>query len=519
MVSIAVGLSRGERVATVSPALAPPEDTKSDFAHSLLANGVENAPKPETADAHANKNAVATEAEARKKNATAGLDLATGSTNYEEIESRLDEANGNSKPVEMRSTAMAKDQRAAKDEPVSNAAEVKDVEISEVKRPDLFEASKVSVSERTKLKVPETKDPKVGATKLERAKPKGVDGSVAASGPVADETRMGDTVTVQSVTLGNGTSVPLNSLKDSDIPPTIPSGRSAGDKHSESAMTASPIAQRETKETQNNANHLATLSESSSNSVSTVTTNVEQAKNGAVAVSADLTGSGAAGTGKTEVGIGSVITVVQHVGTDLPGQAGSAAFRSDGSTASFGAVVHQGSAADVTPSVNSHNTAYGGEQMTAGESRPGLLAATPTSLEVGVANGTHGWLKIRAEMEGGVVTASLSSGSMAGQEMLHRELPSLAAYLQEEKLGVNTLVLKPAEMPDPMGANSGGSLQRQGQPSQQQSDGARDGIGAGDKSGLGGLQQRPIYESWNSFDGGFLPAMAGNVGSWLNVRV
>ncbi len=181
--------------------------------------------------------------------------------------------------------------------------------------------------------------------------------------------------------------------------------------------------------------------------------------------------------------------------------------------------MHQGSAAEAAPFVSSHTSAYSGEQMATGESRPGLLGATPTSLEVGIANGTHGWLKIRAEMEGGMVTASLSPGSMAGQEMLHRELPSLAAYLQEEKLGVNTLVLKPAELLDSMGANSGGSLQRQGQSSQQQSDGARNGIGAGDKSGFGGSQQRPIYEGWNSFDSGFLPAMASNVGSWLNVRV
>lgn len=519
MVSIAVGLSRGERVATVSPALAPPEGTKSDFAHSLLVNGVESAPKPATADTHTNKNAVAAEAEAPKKNATAGLDLATDSTNYEESESGVNKANRGSMPVGVRGTVMVKDQPAVKNEPVSNTTRVKEVERSEVKKPDLFEATKVSVPERTKLKVSETKDPKIGATKLERAKPKDVDGAVTASGPVANETRMGDTVSVQSVAPGNGTSVPFNSPKDSDVPPTIPSDRSASDKHPQSAMTASPIAQREAKETQDNANHPATLSEGSSDTAPTAAANIEQTKNGAVVVNADLTGSGAAGTGKTEVGVGSVITAVQHVGTDLPGQDRLAAFHSDGSTASFGAVVHQGSAADVTPSVSSHNAAYGGEQMTAGQSRPGLLAATPTSLEVGIANGTHGWLKIRAEMEGGVVTASLSPGSMAGQEMLHRELPSLAAYLQEEKLGVNTLVLKPAEMLDTMGANSGGSLQRQGQSSQQRSDSARDGVGAGDESGLGGPQQGAIYEGWNGFGGGFLPAMADNVGSWLNVRV
>jgi hypothetical protein len=509
MVSIEVELLRGDRVATASPALAPPEDTKGNFAHSFLANGVESTPKPATAEARANKNVVANEAGVPKKSATAGQDLATGSANYEESESGVSEAKCGSMPVGVSDTVMAKDQRTAKDEPVNNTTELKEVDESEIKKPDISETSQISVSERTKLKVSETKDSRIGATKLEGAKAKDLGGSVTVSGQVADETRMGDTVSVQSVTPGNGIGVPP--FKASDVLPIIPNGRSAGDKHSESAITASPVAQRETKETQDNGNHPATPSEGSSDLVSTVTSNVEQAKNGAVVVSADVAGSGAAaGAGNVEVGIGTVITAVQHVGTDLPGQ---------GSTVSFGPGVHQSSTAEATSSVSSHNVAYSGEQMATGESRPGLLGATPTSLEVGIANGTHGWLKIRAEMEGGVVTASLSPGSMAGQEMLHRELPSLAAYLQEEKLGVNTLVLKPAEMLDSMGANSGGSLQRQEQSSQQQSDGARDGIGAGDKNGFGGPQQGPIYKGWNSTDGGLLPAMADNIGSWLNVRV
>ena len=92
---------------------------------------------------------------------------------------------------------------------------------------------------------------------------------MTANGPVADETRMGDAVSVQSLTSKNGASVPFNNLKDSDVLPTIPGDRPSGDKHSESAMTASPIAPRETKGTQDNANHPATLSESSSDSVPT----------------------------------------------------------------------------------------------------------------------------------------------------------------------------------------------------------------------------------------------------------
>lgn len=73
------------------------------------------------------------------------------------------------------------------------------------------------------------------------------------------------------------------------------------------------------------------------------------------------------------------------------------------------------------------------------------LEASPTTLEIGVPNGTDGWLKIRAEMtSGGGVNASLSAASPAGQEMLHRELPSLTAYLQQEQVAVNTVVVHPS---------------------------------------------------------------------------
>ena len=78
------------------------------------------------------------------------------------------------------------------------------------------------------------------------------------------------------------------------------------------------------------------------------------------------------------------------------------------------------------------------------EPMPRTLSATPTALEVGIPDGTHGWLKVRAEMtDGGVVNASVSAASSASQEMLHRELPSLTAYLQSEKVAVNTVVVHP----------------------------------------------------------------------------
>ncbi len=66
------------------------------------------------------------------------------------------------------------------------------------------------------------------------------------------------------------------------------------------------------------------------------------------------------------------------------------------------------------------------------------LQATPTVLEVGVPGGTHGWLKIRAELgEGGAVQASVSSATEAGQETLRKELPAMSAYLQSEHVPVS----------------------------------------------------------------------------------
>ena len=521
MVSIAVEQLRGDRVATVSPALAPLGNIKSNFAHSLLANGVESVPKPVTTEAHVYKNAVASESEASKKGATVGSDATVASVKFAETESRLSDAQGSLKPVGMRSAAIVKGDRAAKKELVGGG---KNAGTAEVKKPEISEKENPNVSETRNLDSPETKKQAVTETKKsDVSETKHLGEGKVATGPIADETPVGDTVSAQSFTPANSTSVPLNSVNDSEALPTDSSVGPAGDKQSGSVTATSSIAttatHHETKGVQDDVIHPVKLSESSSDTASTMAAKVEQPKNGAV--SADLAGSGFTAAGKAETGIASAVAAGQHVGTGLPGQVHAEAFNGDGSRASFGPASHQGSVADVTPSLSSHNSAYSSEHMLTGESGPGLLAATPTSLEVGIANGTHGWLKIRAEMEDGVVTASLLPGSMATQEMLHRELPSLVAYLQEEKLGVNTLVVKPSQMTDAMGTNTDGNLQRQGQSSQQRADRTWNGIGSGDESAWGRTKQGQGFEGWNSFGGGssVLPAMAGEIGSWLNVRV
>jgi hypothetical protein len=152
-----------------------------------------------------------------------------------------------------------------------------------------------------------------------------------------------------------------------------------------------------------------------------------------------------------------------------------------------------------------------------------MLAATPTTLEVGVANGTQGWLKIRAEMTGGgVVNASLSSATSAGQEMLHRELPALTAYLHQERVAVNTVVVHattPAgaafQPSGGMDADQRGQMQQQdpkrgGEEERQgvegiASDRADDAMTNG---GLNGLSENELLS----------PGMFAGGGGYLNVR-
>jgi len=74
------------------------------------------------------------------------------------------------------------------------------------------------------------------------------------------------------------------------------------------------------------------------------------------------------------------------------------------------------------------------------------LVATPNVLEVGVASGSHGWLRVRAEFgQAGEVAASVVASTAGAAEGLHKELPALSAYLAGERVGVNSLVVNAAE--------------------------------------------------------------------------
>ncbi|MCU1225804.1 MAG: hypothetical protein JWQ42_3897 [Edaphobacter sp.] len=155
---------------------------------------------------------------------------------------------------------------------------------------------------------------------------------------------------------------------------------------------------------------------------------------------------------------------------------------------------------------------------------PRTLAASPTTLEVGIANGTHGWLKIRAEMTGGgTVNASLSAATSAGQEMLHRELPSLTAYLQEQRVGVNAIALHTTTTDtgsqEFRGGMDGSTARGQAQQNDSQRGDGRQEVAVGS----GRTDEAVSYEGFGGIHvGGWLaPAIyAGGTGGggWLSVR-
>jgi hypothetical protein len=173
------------------------------------------------------------------------------------------------------------------------------------------------------------------------------------------------------------------------------------------------------------------------------------------------------------------------------------------------------SPANVPVETREHDESGAGAASTDG--MPRMITATPTTLEVGIPNGTHGWLKVRAEMADGGINASVSAATSAGQEMLHRELPSLTAYLQQEKVAVNTVVIHTTATENSESRGSGAGLNGGGGQTPQ-------------KNNEGGEQlQRPGQVAANRTDGTIsypeigedglspLPIHAGG-GSWLSVR-
>jgi len=135
----------------------------------------------------------------------------------------------------------------------------------------------------------------------------------------------------------------------------------------------------------------------------------------------------------------------------------------------------------VPPLTSSHSTALpprSGTRLdvTKAAEDPQVLESGPARLDVGVFDGTHGWLRIRAELStGGAVNASLTAGATA-HESLRAVLPEMASYLQSEAVSVSRIAVHRAA------AGSNGMGTSEGQ----QNDGAPRQGAAGEQGQNGG---------------------------------
>jgi len=173
-----------------------------------------------------------------------------------------------------------------------------------------------------------------------------------------------------------------------------------------------------------------------------------------------------------------------------------------------------------------------------------MLAASPRQLEVGLVDGTHGWLQIRAELGvGGAVSASLT-GSAVAHESLRQAVPELASFLESEAVSVSKIAVhRAAESSPAMGQAQDGSGQQgqaQGGRESQQNAGGDAGASGKDSQVPSGYEIGPASGPASSapdvtagnevgqpnwmrdvspavFGGGMSFGVGGGSGSWLNV--
>lgn len=151
------------------------------------------------------------------------------------------------------------------------------------------------------------------------------------------------------------------------------------------------------------------------------------------------------------------------------------------------------------------------------------LVATPNVLEVGIASGAHGWLKVRAEYaQTGEVAASVVAGTASAAQSLHKELPGISAYLAGEHVGVSSLVVNSAER----GAGAQSSTLNNGTSGTATADGGRSHGGkelpvATARGSSRDADAEMDTSALLSVVGTNLPMVlhANGSGSWLSVRV
>jgi hypothetical protein len=150
------------------------------------------------------------------------------------------------------------------------------------------------------------------------------------------------------------------------------------------------------------------------------------------------------------------------------------------------------------------------------------LVSTPNVLEVGLDTGTHGWLRIRAELQpdSGQVTATMLASSSGAAASLHQQAPAISAYLASEHINAQVNVAPVAadrtasSALDAGLASGGGGAQQQGSGQHQQSTGAAKGS---DPLGSGQTSDWTMQEAIPSSSLAPIESYSPTAGSWLNV--
>jgi hypothetical protein len=174
---------------------------------------------------------------------------------------------------------------------------------------------------------------------------------------------------------------------------------------------------------------------------------------------------------------------------------------------------------------------------------PRMLATGPGQLEVGVMDGTHGWVQIRAQVgETGAVSASLTAGA-ATHESLRDAVPAMASYLEAEAVNVSRIAVHRAAESSPAMAQpqDGSGQDRNAQADRESKQNTRS-----DADLTGSQSTRNLYDTapassapdisggtlpganWGNFawmgstsptvfSGGLPFGSAGSSGGWLNV--
>lgn len=150
-----------------------------------------------------------------------------------------------------------------------------------------------------------------------------------------------------------------------------------------------------------------------------------------------------------------------------------------------------------------------------------IISATPGVLEVGITSGTHGWLRLRAEVGvEGQITASLVTQHASAAEILHKELPSISAFLASEQVGISHVIVHAAE--SGAGAQNAamsfgrGAGERHNQREQRR--GPLHELDVEPLFSMNDLRLQHAGEGWGGF-GVSAALFANGGGGWLSVRV